>query len=1094
MDDGGWRRVALAVHGFEEAWRKGLRPEIGRFLPAPGETLRSCVLLELVKVDQELRWRSGETRLLEAYLEEWAELKTSGAALRELVEAECWTRAAFDAVPTAEELRSRFGPIGDEIDLDSIQKEAGAERGSASAAGLGGGPLAPDKPFGRYAVRSLIARGGMGAVYRARDPQLDREVALKVPSLDLATDMALRERFLREARAAAAVRHPNVCPVHDAGEVDGTCYIAMAFVEGRSLAAVLGDGPLPQRRAAEIGRKLASALEAVHRAGVIHRDVKAANVILDPAGEPVLVDFGLARAVDASPHVTTTGALLGTPACMAPEQVSGRPEEVGERTDVYGLGVLLYQLLTGELPFTGALPKVLMDIVHAEPRRPSSVQPGIDPGLDGICLKAMSKRPADRYSTAAELGRALEGWIEAAPRQPQRGRRRQRRAWFAAGAGALLVAAGVFALLRRNVINPYELEVARRAGSKETAEALVAIFGDSRGKHWAGVLSFAFSPDGRTVATAAADNTAKVWEAETGKEIRTLKGHTDWVTCVAFGPKTGSRLASGSLDRTVRLWNPTTDAEPRILSGHAGRVNIVALSPDEALIASGSDSGEVLLWNTVTGTREHAFPGHHGSVRALAFGADGLLATASDDKTVRLWDAAVKEDRGVLDPRTSFVECLVFGPDGKTLATIGGSGRITLWDAREKKALHAFDPQTICPNLTRVRSLSFHADGERVAFSGVNSSGLGELMLLDVKTGKSRSLFQHGWEAPRIAFSPDGQHLGAIGWGDPSGFTLWDLSGNPATKLTGSAESVAFSPDGRHLASGNGDGSVRLWEVATGKERLLYRHEKSVPCVAFSRDGRRLASGGDDSRIKLWDMRDGRLEQAIPCPTQVRALAFDPGGRRLASGHIDHARGQWGFRTLFLWDPDTGVQIVKLEGHEHDTQAVAFSEDGLTLASGGNTWSGGPRGQRGQIGEIQLWDPSTGAPRRPTIELGGAAVTSFAFGLGSRTLFVGLYGGTCLLDLASGECQRRFEGPSNPVRSAVFSPDGRWVACSSDDGAVFVWDAATAALLWKFQLTSPRGGIGDIAISPDGRRVATANANGTVYVLRLESARPGGLP
>jgi predicted Ser/Thr protein kinase len=267
--------------------------------------------------------------------------------------------------------------------------------------------------FGRYRILTRLGQGGMGSVYLADDTDLDRRVALKVPRLSYADD-PLVERFLREARAVATLHHPNVCEIHDAGEVGGVPYLTMAYIDGRPLSDRVREGqPLPQREAAALVRELAEALAYVHRQGVIHRDIKPGNVMLTPEGRPVLVDFGLAlRLGRGDPRLTVSGALVGTPAYLAPEQVEGRRETVGPACDLYALGVILYELLTARLPFTGELGEMLVKIARDEPPPPSAHRPGLDPRLEEICLRAMAKKPEARYAGMDELAGALGDYLD----------------------------------------------------------------------------------------------------------------------------------------------------------------------------------------------------------------------------------------------------------------------------------------------------------------------------------------------------------------------------------------------------------------------------------------------------------------------------------------------------------------------------------------------------------------------------------------------------------------------------------------------------------------------------------------------------------
>jgi formylglycine-generating enzyme required for sulfatase activity len=278
-------------------------------------------------------------------------------------------------------------------------------------------PTTVPAQLGRYRILSLIGEGGMGAVYLAEDTKLGRKVALKVPHFKAADGPAVIERFKREARAAAAIGHPHLCPVFDVGELNGVHFLVMPYIEGTPLSRLLAaDGPWEVRRVAALVRQLALAVEALHQRGLIHRDLKPGNVLIRPNGEPMLMDFGLARFLsEQGPRLTNTGAVLGTPAYMAPEQILGDLKALGPATDVYELGVILYELLTGGLPFVGPPVAVYGQILHAQPERPSVRRPGLDAAIDAVCLKALAKKPEERFASMADLADALAAYLERHP-------------------------------------------------------------------------------------------------------------------------------------------------------------------------------------------------------------------------------------------------------------------------------------------------------------------------------------------------------------------------------------------------------------------------------------------------------------------------------------------------------------------------------------------------------------------------------------------------------------------------------------------------------------------------------------------------------
>jgi len=435
LDDLGWAEITRASRELERLWRASPNPDFSHLIPLSGQPYRERVLIELIKVDQEYRWAAGERKNLESYITRWPEIKQNPVALTELVEAECLTRALASDVPSTEELQSRFPEIASRIDLSAIQAEVEDEKRHGRAASNtpaetlnrtpakagSGQALAIGRQLGRYQIRCLLGEGGMGWVYRAYDCKFRCDVALKVPRFDLVADEEMRERFFREPQLMAKFRHPNVCPVFDVGEIDGIHFISMALIEGQSLAGWIEGRTVDAHQAAEIMLKLARALSAVHSAHIIHRDLKPSNVMIEATGEPWLMDFGLARPAESEIHLTDSRTLPGTLPFMAPEQFEG--QEANVRTDLYSLGVVMYQLLTSRLPFPADLPpaRIMKNILNNAPPSPRRLRPDVDPALEAICLRAIAKNPADRYQSAAEMADALNRFLQGQPQPtPQR--------------------------------------------------------------------------------------------------------------------------------------------------------------------------------------------------------------------------------------------------------------------------------------------------------------------------------------------------------------------------------------------------------------------------------------------------------------------------------------------------------------------------------------------------------------------------------------------------------------------------------------------------------------------------------------------------
>jgi WD40 repeat protein len=961
--------------------------------------------------------------------------------------------------------------------------------------------------FGDYELIEEIARGGMGVVYKARQVSLDRLVAVKMLLFGALASKDFIQRFRVEASAAASLRHPHIVAVHEVGVHQDQHYLVMDYIAGPTLAQLCGGQPVAPKRAAAYVRTIAQAIQFAHEHGVLHRDLKPSNVLVDHEDQPHITDFGMAKRQDLDSSLTLTGQLLGTPGYMAPELAGGQRGKVGRPTDVYSLGAILFYLLTGRPPFVAeTIADTIQMVLEREPLTPGALVVGIPKDLETICLKCLRKEPEKRYGTAQELADELERFLNNEPIRARRTTRVEKLwRWCRRHPAVATLAAATsilaLAVLVGSPIAVYRIDKARQAETSARTQSDHSLYiakinlmqrewdrnnirrvqqllnqtadYPERGFEWyywkrlthlnsktlsghtKEIWSIAYSPDGSRVVTGSGDKTAKVWDADSGKELMTLTGHRDTIYSVAYSPD-GRKIITGSVDETARIWDAESGMQLYTLRGEGFHRDflLVAFSHDGRRIFTGCSYGTV--WDANSYQRLFTLKSRFGSVRGVAFSPDDKRivtgSRAPHDGLYRIWDAASGKELVTLNGNGGDFAPAAFSPDGERIFTGGNDGIIRVWETSTGKALFSIPGHS-----DEILSLAVSPDGKRI----VTGSDDRTAKVWDAATGKMLFVLKDTVFVRSVAFSPDGKSIVTCSSEDP--FTehsakIWHANENWETlKLENhqaEVNSVAFSPDGRRIVTGSKDRTAKVWDVTSGKELFtLLGHTNNVMGVAISRDGQRIATGSTDCTARIWDAVTGKSLFILRCPDMVDAVAFTPDGRRVGTG------GENG--SAIIWDVANGNELFTLKGHRAVIWALVFSQDGRRIL----TCDG--------LGWVMIWDAPTGQELR-RIKTQNLWTASVAFSPDGERFVAGGQDRTAKVwDVSTGKRMLTLEGQGDQIWGVAYSPDGKRIATGGVDGVLKIWEANSGQEL--LSLPGHPAEVRSVAFSPDGTRVVSGS-------------------
>jgi WD40 repeat protein len=939
-----------------------------------------------------------------------------------------------------------------------------------------------DRSIGPYRLLHELGRGGQARVYLVEDSRLPRRVALKVFPSGLAASPSVLHRFQREAAALSRLDHPGISTVYETGEWEGCPYIAMRYVEGETLAQwITASVEARQRGAAPILgetmqtihliERAARALHVAHQAGLVHRDVKPSNIMITRDGEPVIVDFGLVQdeeSLDAS--LTRSGDLAGTLAYMSPEQIRAERHLVDRQSDVYSLGVTLYEALTLTLPFDAPTTAgVFQRILSGQLTDPSSLRRHVSRDLKVIIETALERDRCRRYLTALALAEDLRRYREhetilAHPAGP--GLRLKR--WTQRNPVIAVSLLGVFLILitalggSLALLDRVRRESAVRAAALGREEGLrlalqsAAVLRENPGQ----ALLLAIEAARRDPSLSA--NNALIGALERCHERVRLFGHEGSLNQASFSPD-GSRVVTASHDRTARIWDVRSAEAIAVLRGHQGVVVTAEFSPDGKRVLTAAEDATAGIWDASSGAEVVRLSGHvHGLVLAR-FSPDGSRVVTAGGDTARIWDAATGAGLRRLEGHTAPILCARFSPDGTRIVSGAEDSTAIIWEVASGRALfHLGGHEGV------VVDARWSAGGAQVITASGGSAPPtegGVARIWEADSGKLvASLKGHKYGIYAAALVRDGEF--AVTGSEDFTARIWEAKTGRELFVLGHEHKVIhldLSPDGRRLLTASYDRAARLWETSTGRLlATLKGHAAPLQHAAFSPDGESLVTSSVDSTARVWSLRPPWPVDALAGRSGVAALAaMDPGGESVAA--VDSA----GITAEVVAYP-TGARKAILSGHQGPITWIEFSPDGRTVLTASKDAT------------ARLWSTETGVLLH---ELAGhtAAVLQARFSGNGRRIATASEDHTVRIwDPALGVELAIVKGPESPFLLCSLSPDGQRVICGAKNGLLSLADAGSGQLLESLNesRTLPRSA----EWSPDGGRIVLATNTSRVQV------------